>query len=173
MKPAVTEPTSDVATPHAGDRVDETAPVVMAAPVVAAVAPSEASGTTAAASADVASASASDHTPGSVRGTHYVVAPGLERAVEAEGDGQSVWIVTGEAPPDYNRITVECEDGDVVEATILDQRPAGGATLFVAPVSHRVLRIVATKAGGVYGIFLDVGLMEPNSGDPAGENPTT
>jgi hypothetical protein len=91
------------------------------------------------------------------RGPHYVVVPDAARSDRAQ---ERVSIVTGEVPPGYSRVTVECEHGDVVEATILSPRTEAGVHFFAVPVCHRVLRIMATKQGGVYGIFLDVGLLE-------------
>ncbi len=90
-----------------------------------------------------------------VHGPHYVLVP-ASHPVASSG----ITLVTGEVPSDYERVTVECEGGEIVEATILDTRHMGNVKLFVAPVSHCVWRIVASKDGGVHGIFLNVSLLE-------------
>jgi hypothetical protein len=96
---------------------------------------------------------------------HYVVAPEHDGRRESSDAGEPVTIITGEVPSGYNRITLECEHGVVVEATVLDPPPIGSGTYFAALAPTRVLRIVATTAGGAYGIFVDV--------DRLGERDTT
>jgi hypothetical protein len=136
MKPGVAAHNVEAAIPRAADLVDDTPPTPASASVPRPVT-----------------------TPtGAGRGAHYVLAPGLDRPGTAGADTRS--IVTGEVPPDYDRITLECENGEAVEATILAGGGDGAATLFVAVVGHRVRRIVATKDGGVYGAFLDVDQLE-------------
>lgn len=93
-----------------------------------------------------------------VRGPHYVVAPPAAASALVGPEPEPVSIVTGEVPQGYGRITVECEDGDVIEATILG--PVDGVIVFAALVRHRVRRIVASEHNGISGVFLDVGLLE-------------
>jgi hypothetical protein len=145
MKPGVVGAKDGAAMPRAEDLVDDTPPTP---------APSSAAPRTPVAA-----------TPPAGRGAHYVLAPGLDRSGQTEADAVS--IVTGEVPAEYSRISVECEDGEVVEATVLNPSPVGGATLFVALVRHHVRRIVATKEGGVYGVFLDVDQLERDDVDQA------
>ena len=98
------------------------------------------------------------------RGPHYVVAPDPAGSGGSDPGREQVSIVTGEVPPEYSRVTVECEHGDVIEATILAPRTDGGVQFFAVPICHPVLRVMATRQGGVYGIFLDVGLLERDHG---------
>jgi len=93
------------------------------------------------------------------RGPHYAVAPEVPGVAPVPYQDRVV-LVTGEVPRAYDRVMVECEDGEAVEATILDTGAVGDVTLFVAPVTGRVTRIVATRDAGVYGIFLDVSLLD-------------
>ena len=89
---------------------------------------------------------------------HYVLHHPLTRSTGDPADA-AVTLVTGQLPKGYNRITVECEKGDVIEATVTDD-PATSSQFFVAPVRHRVLRVTATARGGRYGVFLDVDRLE-------------
>jgi hypothetical protein len=98
------------------------------------------------------------------RGPHYVVAPDAVGSGGSDPGREQVSIVTGEVPPGYSGVTVECEHGDVIEATILAPRADAGVHFFAVPACHRVVRIMSTKQGGVYGIFLDVGLLERDRG---------
>jgi hypothetical protein len=102
------------------------------------------------------------------RGTHYLLGFGTEHdGVYGPGLAEvGATLVTGEVPPGYDRVTFDCEDGEAVNATFLDPASVDSANLFVALVDHRVTRMVATKDGGRYGIFFDVGLLE-ESGNSA------
>ena len=92
-----------------------------------------------------------------VHTAHYVVAPGMEEGDASAPDGaEPITIVTGEVPAGYSRIAIECQHGVVVEATVLAPRSPGGVVYFAALAPSRVQRVVATKGGGAYGIFLDV-----------------
>ena len=95
------------------------------------------------------------------RGPHYFLGFGTDHdGVYGPGlaeDGDT--LVTGEVPADYGHVVLQCEGGDVVEATFLDPSTLDDASFFVAVVRNRVERIVATKHGGVQGMFLDVGLL--------------
>jgi len=107
-----------------------------------------------------------------VHAAHYVVAPADDSSESPESAGPSspehaITIVTGQVPTPYNRITVECEHGEVVEAQILEPRAIAGFAFFAALVRSRVVRVVATKSGGVYGIFLDVELQQSRTGTTA------
>jgi len=102
------------------------------------------------------------------RGPHYVVEPGAARVQEGLSldDEQGYLIVTGQVPLGYSRVSVECEGGDVVQATLLPA-PSGEYRVFAAPVRHPVERVVATRRGGVQGIFFDVASLEQTGDDEA------
>jgi hypothetical protein len=98
------------------------------------------------------------------RGPHYVLGFGTDHdgvyGPDVAEDGKT--LVTGEVPADYSQVTLECEGGDDVEATFVDSSTLADINFFVALVRRRVERIVATKHGGVYGMFLDLTLVTEN-----------
>ncbi len=94
------------------------------------------------------------------RGPHYILGFGIDHdGISGPGLAEvGATLVTGEVPLGYDRVIFECEGGRV-EATFLDPENVN-ANLFVALVDRRVQRVVATKSGGIYGIFFDVALLE-------------
>jgi hypothetical protein len=91
------------------------------------------------------------------RGPHYVL--GVLPDDEAEHGGHAV-VVTGEVPVGYDRVQLECADGTTTEASILDHLTGSDVRVFAAVVGAAVSRVVATRMGGLYGIFVDVSLLE-------------
>ena len=101
-----------------------------------------------------------------MRGPYYVLAPlAVETTapVPSPHDGV-ITLVTGEVPPEYDRVTIECADGSTVEASIMEQRLVRDRNLFVALVHHRIVRVVATRLHGAQGVFVDVSLLSKSSG---------
>jgi len=96
------------------------------------------------------------------RGPHFVFGFGIDHdgVSGPDEDEDRDMLVTGEVPTGYPHVKLECEGGDVVNATFLDPRSVDDATIFIALVRHRVLRVVATHQDGAYGIFFDVALLE-------------
>ena len=68
-------------------------------------------------------------------------------------------LVTGQVPLGYRRVSVECEGGEVVEATLLPF-PGASFQIFAAPTRRPIERIEASCHGGVQGIFFNVGSID-------------
>jgi len=96
------------------------------------------------------------------RGPHYVLGFGTDHdgVSGTIPDVVGETIVTGEVPVIYNRVTFECEGGELVDATFVDPTAIDDANVVIALIRRRVLRMVATTDGGAYGIFFDVALYE-------------
>jgi hypothetical protein len=106
-----------------------------------------------------------------VRGAHYVLdAPTRDAATSVRDAKGTVTVVTGEVAAAYDRVIVECADGTTLSATLLDQHIAPDRRLFAVPVAGRVARIVATRMGGVHGVFVDVSLLEEREGNASDRN---
>jgi hypothetical protein len=97
------------------------------------------------------------------RGPHYVVASGVVAPWQVGRQTVPTSIVTGEVPPGYGRVVVDCGEGVVIEATVIGTGDRD-VLYFAAPVPRRVLRIWATNPEGTNGVFLDVSLLEGKSG---------
>jgi hypothetical protein len=108
---------------------------------------------------DVATEAAPDH----AYAPHFTLDDPMRGTDPQASVATNTTLVTGQVPRGYRRITLECEKGDVVEATVLDER-SGPYSYFVAPVRHRVLRVTATARGGRYGMFIDVDRLEHEEG---------
>jgi hypothetical protein len=87
------------------------------------------------------------------RGPHYVLGDFGSPGALAGAGGQPV-LVTGEVPRGYDKVVIECSDGSVVDATIMQQRLLRECELFVGLVLQPVARVVATRQHGAQGIFL-------------------
>lgn len=96
------------------------------------------------------------------RGPHFVFGFDTDHdgVTGPDPDEDRATLVTGEVPPGYGQVTLECEGGDVVTATFVDPATLDDARIFVALVRHRVRRVVATQHRGAYGIFFDVALLK-------------